>query len=244
MSALSSLSSLTKLGMRLCHRVSDAGFALGLSNLTEMETLDIAYFKLITNGGLSQLNKMGKLTDLDIGTCKKISDEGVRTLCGLGALTQLDASRCHKITDAGLGLLATSLRNLNNLFLSKCRIGDEGLLNLAPLAHSLSLLDISGCENVTDAGMPHLVHLTSLNSLMVSETKVSSAGLLTLSQLSSLQALNAYRCPNILLSAVTQLRLSCPRLNVNCDFDRGGRFGDTPMPMAESVTPITPIESL
>jgi len=118
-----------------------------------------------------------------------------------------------------LGLIATSLSKLNRLFLSKCHITDQGLLNLA-LAPSLSLFDISGCGEVTDAGMSHLVFLSSLCSLMLSESQVSSKGITTLSRLSSLESLNVYRCPKLARPAITLLRLSSIRLIVNCDFDR------------------------
>ena len=55
---------------------------------------------------------------------------------------------------------------------------------------SLKMLDLSFCENVTDAGLIHVKELKCLQSLNLGSSAVTDAGLIHLKELKSLQTLN------------------------------------------------------
>jgi len=113
------------------------------------------------------------------------------------------------VTDKDLVGLAyfKGLTSLQHLDLSLCeQVTDAGLAHLKGLT-SLQHLDLDGCEQVTDAGLAHLKGLTSLQHLHLGECKrVTDAGLAHLKGLTSLQHLDLGECKRVTDAGLAQLK--------------------------------------
>ncbi len=89
-------------------------------------------------------------------------------------LANLDLSRC-RVTDAGLRQLA-GLKKLQMLRLDWLDISDKGLANLESL-QKLRFLTLQGAARVTDKGLVHLRGLSKLEGVLLTDTKVTRNGL-------------------------------------------------------------------
>jgi hypothetical protein len=79
------------------------------------------------------------------------------------------------ITDASLRDLVPC-RRLRQLTAYGCSITDDGLSYL--VGHrNLRVLHLDGCSQITDAGVVHLVQISSLRELSLSETQVTQRGI-------------------------------------------------------------------
>ena len=74
---------------------------------------------------------------------------------------------------------------------------------------NLETLGLSGCEQITDAGLVHLKGLTNLQSLFLMKTQITDAGLVHLKELTNLQDLNLIETP-ITDSGVAELQKALP----------------------------------
>jgi hypothetical protein len=170
---LRGLSRLQTLRLRECRGLNDAGLAC-LEGLTDLQALDLAgtwapdsslrQLKGLTalrrldltdtwagNAGLENLAGLTRLQELHLRGCKTLGDPGVRWLGSLTALETLNLIATG-VSDAGLASLA-GLARLRELRLRRClRVSDAGLKHLAALT-VLQRLDLSGCPEVTAAGV-------------------------------------------------------------------------------------------
>jgi len=80
-----------------------------------------------------------------------------------------------RVTDADLEKLAT-LPQLKQLFLNETSITDQGLHHLQAL-EQLVYLDLESCDGVSDAGMPHLLALQTLQAVNLLDTRVTSVAI-------------------------------------------------------------------
>merc|ERR1719223_1991475 len=117
------------------------------------------------------------------------------------------------------GIGAQYLQSLAKLDLSFCPdVGSDVLAGLSSLP--LTELSLGGCQGVDAAGLGHVAHLRSLQTLFLGGcTGVDAAGLECVSQLMSLTSLNLSFCAGVDaagLSCVAKLR-SLKSLNLrNC----------------------------
>eukprot|EP00873_Tetraselmis_striata_P032876 jgi/Tetstr1/453140/TSEL_040162.t1 len=160
----SCLSSLTNLSLGRHHRmivshVTDEGLG-ALAGLARLQTLNLAQCVHVTDVGLSHVAaSMLQLVSINISGCVQVTDMGLSQLARLRKLASIEMPWCLKVTDAGLGALG-------------------------PLAESLTHLNLSGCQLVTeaDATLHALRPLSGLSSLslsglQLSTTRVTDAGI-------------------------------------------------------------------
>ncbi len=118
-------------GLAFFHRPGPTDYTLAhLKGLTQLQTLNLADCRRITDAGLAHLSGLTQLRELDLSWLDKITDAGLAHLKGLTKLRELSLSHCYNITDAGLVHL-------------------KGLSQLREL-------NLSDCDNITDAGLAHL----------------------------------------------------------------------------------------
>ena len=79
------------------------------------------------------------------------------------------------VTDADLGKLVT-LPRLKRLFLNGTSVTDEGLQHLRVLGQ-LVYLDLESCDGVSDAGMPHLLEMKTLQAVNLLDTRVTAVAI-------------------------------------------------------------------
>ncbi|OVA19188.1 Leucine-rich repeat [Macleaya cordata] len=205
---LKGLRKLESLNIRCCNCITDEDMqpVSGLTNLKELQLscnkitdFGVDYLKglrklillniegcLVTGACLGSISALLALSYLNLNRCA-LSDTGCEKFSGLQNLKVLNLG-FNNITNACLVSLKGGLTKLESLNLDSCRIGDEGLVNLAGLLH-LKNLELSDTE-VGSNGLRHISGLASLESLNLSFTLVSDSGLRKLSGLTSLKSLN------------------------------------------------------
>eukprot|EP00191_Tetraselmis_sp_GSL018_P020126 CAMPEP_0177586400 /NCGR_PEP_ID=MMETSP0419_2-20121207/5050_1 /TAXON_ID=582737 /ORGANISM="Tetraselmis sp., Strain GSL018" /LENGTH=744 /DNA_ID=CAMNT_0019076285 /DNA_START=650 /DNA_END=2883 /DNA_ORIENTATION=+ len=181
----------------------------------------------VNDHALGALSGMPKLSTLNLAQCVHITDDGLCLVArGLTDLTSLNISGCVQVTDAGMGHLAR-LPRLRALEIPWClKITDTGLKSLAPLRCTLSHLNLSGCQLVTEIGVSSLCCLTQLTNLTVlhlgyanpAVTDVTLGALRPLSKLESLSLsglqLNATRVTDHGIACIAASFASLRHLNL------------------------------
>lgn len=152
-------------------------------------SLSLRHCWALSDGGLSALAPLTCLGLLDLFGCQRITEEGLTALADL-PLRSLDVGRC------GIGSLGpvAALQGLRTLGLSYCRgLGDRHLAALAPLAASLTSLDVFECTGLTDEAGAELAALTGLRELhlAIGDT-LTDEGVQHLRPLTCLRVLNLY----------------------------------------------------
>jgi WD40 repeat protein/Leucine-rich repeat (LRR) protein len=164
----------------------------------------------LTDDDLATIVKLPRLVRLLLGGQRKITDAGFAHLKNAKSLQEL-ALGGSGVTGAGLAPLA-KMKQLKTLDLSRIKLGDKGLDSIKELTDLISLrlpgceltdgglsvlkeltrltvLDLNGNEKVTDAGLAHLVPLTAMKNLSLSDVPVTDAGLAHLKGMTKLQTL-------------------------------------------------------
>ena len=144
----------------------------GLSHLTQFKRLEGLSLcnTPITDGGLARLQQMPCLRNLTLGG-PRISDATVALVGQLRGLRYLSL-RDTRITDAAIKHLKTL--PLNFLLLDSIQVSDAGLPALAQLG-SLEWLHLSNMQ-ITDAGLQQLKGMAKLRELHLRGTRVTAAG--------------------------------------------------------------------
>ena len=142
-----------------------------------------------------------------------ISLEELLYFINIGA-TQFDLSHFKYLTDDVLALLPP---NLEHLDLNGCNITDAGLA-LLPHFTKLHTLDLSGCKNITNAGLAHLQKFTNLEHLDLNGCNITDAGLRYLQDL-PLETLVLSFCSNITDAGIAHLQV-LPLQNLDLSYCR------------------------
>lgn len=186
--------------------VSDSGFA-SLRSLANLQLLVLPRSN-VTDEGLGALRDLKKLKELDLFQAS-ISDAGLRNLSDAKELSKLKI-RGTKITSAGLEVIV-GLSKLAELDLSETAVDDlalefivqcpslvdinflrtgitaAGIEKLSGM--KLKRLNLDDVRGVSDACLPSLAKIESLEFLHLGKTSVSDAGVSSLAQLKGLKTL-------------------------------------------------------
>ncbi|XP_018594312.1 F-box/LRR-repeat protein 3 isoform X2 [Scleropages formosus] len=132
------------LSLRNLHR-------LLLQQVGTMQSLDLSRTS-ITPESLKALVKVEGLClhELRLRGCKELTDQALVTLCRYQpALRTLDISACSELTNAAVLAVASGLKDLQHLYLSRdWRVTDKGLSELVMLK-DLQTLDVSECVHIS-----------------------------------------------------------------------------------------------
>ncbi|XP_054713779.1 putative RNA-binding protein EEED8.10 [Uloborus diversus] len=122
-----------------------------IGRLSNLEQLCLAHNQHVNDDVLYAISRgCKKLRYLDLSGCTDISDYSLTSLSACYALRTLHISYLDRITDEGLSSISRQ-GLLETLQLRGCpNIGDQGLLTLVLLCPYLQLLDVSGCQHVTN----------------------------------------------------------------------------------------------
>lgn len=141
--AIGSLSSISYLNLKRCFRITDRGLGF------------------LANGSSSKT-----LTELVLANCWEISDVGVSLLVNMCCLEKLSlASSGKQVTNVG-GLAISRIQTLKKLNLSGLeKVSNRTIIALGENCLNLEVLDVTGCELVTGAGIRALWSHKSLQCL-------------------------------------------------------------------------------
>ncbi|MGD9682673.1 MAG: hypothetical protein AB7W16_15905 [Candidatus Obscuribacterales bacterium] len=164
--------------------VTDDGLEL-LSQSPTISNLEINLGRCITNNGIKHLGKMTRLTILDIGNSPKIDGRCLRYL--------------------------KDLQNLSHLNIEAIPVKPEDLRALSDLP--LVALDL-GNSRITDACVPELAKIKTLNILSLTGSDFSGESIAELARLKNLRHLSLKNCPNVNEKSVQKLQAMMPNCNV------------------------------
>jgi hypothetical protein len=150
-----------------------------LAALTHLERLHLGGWP-VSVATSRALSRLPSLCSLEFSACWDLGDSVVFELAKLSKLQHLALRRCVAVSDIGLAALAKGplAQSLTALELNGCHrnVTDQGLIAIQGLT-KLHLLDISGCELVSDLGIAGgLVKMKFLDHLGLSNTRVTDYG--------------------------------------------------------------------
>lgn len=117
-----------------------------------------------------------KIHELDLSDSGKwITDTSLMALGYVTTLRSLRLTACRFVTDSGLQSLA-ALR-LETLDISWTQVSDEGIASGVARCPSLTSLNLTGLDRLTDRGVASLLSLTSLRRLALACTGITDAAL-------------------------------------------------------------------
>lgn len=147
----------------------------------KVTALNLTDCSFFTVKGFDQLKQFPYLTDLNLTGCTPVNDQVLAQLKEM-PLTSLNLSFCEH-TDTVLAFLSTTLTSLD--LSNSEKLTDAGLMHLGKLS-SLTHLDLSECTLLTSRGLSHLESLPltylNLNCMLL----LTDGGLLHLKSIRSL----------------------------------------------------------
>eukprot|EP00095_Tigriopus_kingsejongensis_P010595 maker-scaffold818_size92908-snap-gene-0.20 protein:Tk10595 transcript:maker-scaffold818_size92908-snap-gene-0.20-mRNA-1 annotation:"f-box lrr-repeat protein 7-like" len=227
-------SSIEKVSLHTCSRLSDAGLFLISQRCPNLRSLSLKGCRSITNLSVQAVvSRCTGITHLDLTGCSAITTVDLRSsadpcpataaLVGVppGAvrstfLHYLDLTDCTRVSDAGLGIILKNAPSLQHLYLRRCvNITDVGIKFVASQCPSLRELSISDCAQITDFGLYELAKLgPNLRYLSVAKCdQISDSGVQQIAKLCyKLRYLNVRGCEAVSDVALECLSKSCTRL--------------------------------
>jgi hypothetical protein len=168
-----------------------------LSRLTQLRSLDVAYYQSIDDASLRCISRFHHLEYLNISNCYSIVGNATKHLAWLTCLKTLEMKMCGRVTKVVEYL--TNAHRLETLRLSWCDgLCASDFLYLNRLT-GLKVVSLRGCKNFDDDGMVALGKLCGITTLDISASKVSDIGLgyiASMTQLTDLGARSLERCTN------------------------------------------------
>jgi len=189
---------LRRLKLEGCSRVTRRGVRF-LAALSALTSLDLGGCYEVTDKCMWRISRLSALETLRLAGCRQVTDLGLRALGALPALTSLDLSRFNQITDEGALVLGRGATSLTSLQLTGCnKLSDAGLSELSGMA-GLTSLDLTGCVRVRGTSLRALSsNLTALTHLNLSGwTRLSEAALEELCILRRMKCLHLASCGGV-----------------------------------------------
>lgn len=204
-----------------CSCISSVGLAGAAESLPALRRLTLVSCSGIQDLALSRIGACcHRLEELVLTHAGNVSDNGLRSLAsGCPALRLVDVSEGPGVTDAGIISLAKCAANLEVFRLCKPRlphlISDDSLAVLGSQCHRLKVIDITGCDRVSDVGLRWLcTGAPGLLSLNVSRCRyIGDKGMLAIaSSCSHLRRLAIAGCKLVSDIGIRHLAMGCQRL--------------------------------
>jgi len=187
--------------------VDDARFqALGeLPNLKHL----VLWYNNITDHGLKQLERFPNISRIQIDG-GGFTGSGLKALSPMLTVEGLAMGMSH-FSDANISFL-DRFPNLSSLALRDCKITSKGIKNL-PRLTSLTTLELSYNQSITDVCLPEFKRFPLLEILMLNSTGITDRGLQELSTFKNLRQLDIENC-SVSAEAVDRLQDALPNCKV------------------------------
>lgn len=209
---------LKKLKIEGNQRISDLSLKVIGLMCPNLEHLYIADCQRLTDAALKSLTSCRFLTVANFADCVRISDKGVRQLvegpCG-PKLRELNLTNCIRVGDIAMVNIHKRCHNMTYLSVCYCEHISEAGVELLGQTHSLTSLDISGC-NCGDQGLSALGNNSRLKDVTLSEcANITDLGLQKFAQqCKDIERLDISHCMQITDGAIKNLAFCCRTLNV------------------------------
>lgn len=209
---------LEELGLQGCTNISDSGITDLVNGCQKIKFLDLNKCSNIGDIGISSVSELcsSSLKTLKLLDCYKVRDESILFLAKFCEnLETLIIGGCRDISDDSIKQLAASCKSsLKNLRMDWClNISDSSLSCILTQCRNLEALDISCCEEVTDAAFQGLGEVElSLKVLKVNCPNVTVVGIgNVLEKCNSLEYIDVRSCPHVTQASCEEAGLQFPR---------------------------------
>lgn len=200
------------------NRISDVSLKAIGTNCANLEHIYIADCQRLTDLALKSLSTCKLLTVANFADCVRITDKGVRQLvdgpCG-PKLRELNLTNCIRVGDMAMVNIHKRCHSLTYLSVNFCEHISEAGVELLGQTHSLTSIDISGC-NCGDTGLSALGNNSRLRDVTLSEcANITDLGLQKFAQqCKNIERLDLSHCMQITDGAIKNLAFCCRMLNV------------------------------
>ncbi|ESO91191.1 hypothetical protein LOTGIDRAFT_228723 [Lottia gigantea] len=214
------------------HRISDASIKLIGKQCPNLEHVYLTDCSRLTDSSLKAISSCKNLTVLNLADCVRISDAGIRYLVDGGnasKIRELNLTNCIRVGDMAIVNIHKRCQHLtyssvclyifqmspSNVFcVCFCENISEAGIELLGQIHSLTSLDISGC-NCGDQGLQSLGSNVKLRDVCLSEcVSITDLGLQKFAQqCKEIQRLDISHCTHITDSAIKNLAFCCRMLS-------------------------------
>lgn len=172
---LPTFSNILSLNLSRCRKIG-AATAMFVSELKTLTKLNVSFCPMVNDASLESFSALQCLTSLDLTGCSKFSNQGLAHVGKLGNLTSLALSECDQIKAEGIAHLSElQLRSFSMRFGEITDVEMEQVCRIS----SLTYLDVSKNQGITDAGLQHLI--PSVITINLSGCEVTDEGLMFLS---------------------------------------------------------------
>ncbi|XP_042066918.1 F-box/LRR-repeat protein 3-like [Salvia splendens] len=166
--SISTCSRLRSLKLGICLNISDEGLIhIGMS-CSKLKEVDLYRSEGIGDSSISAIaSGCRDLEMINIAYCKSITDRSLMSLSKCSKLNTLETRGCLLITPVGLEAIAMGCKQLSKLDIKKClNIDDAGMISLARFSQNLKQINFS-YTSVTDVGLVSLTSISCLQSMTV-----------------------------------------------------------------------------
>ncbi|XP_068991608.1 F-box/LRR-repeat protein 20 isoform X2 [Neodiprion pinetum] len=155
--AIAKFSNLSSLSLNRCVSLCDYAIWAIASRVDSLKDLELwGYFPLLTTNAMSHVANLVNLERLNVGWNPVVTNNfllAVAAQCVL--LKRIDLTGCNTVTDEGIAAIA-SLPKLNELLISYMgHVSDDALPHMQQLKH----LECRGCPRLTDSGTSALIQV-------------------------------------------------------------------------------------
>ncbi|KAL5014145.1 hypothetical protein ScPMuIL_008415, partial [Solemya velum] len=169
-----------------------------LANWKKMKKIKVEGNHRISDVGVKTIGKLcPNLEHVYMADCQRLTDVSLKALAGCKNMSIINFADCVRITDTGVryiadGLCGPKIRELN---LTNCiRVGDMAMVNIHKRCHSLAYLSVCFCEHISEAGVELLGQTHSLTSLDLSGCNCGDQGLSALGNNTRLRDVTLSEC--------------------------------------------------
>ncbi|CAH1783301.1 unnamed protein product [Owenia fusiformis] len=185
-----------------------------LGNHKKLQTIKIDANQKITDASFKHIGKLcSDLKHLYLVDCQRITDMTLKSLISCRNLTVINLADCVRITDTGVRYIvdAPCGPKLQEFNLTNCiRVGDIAIVNIHKRCHNLSYLSLCFCEHISEAGIELLGQTHSLTSLDLSGCNCGDQGLSALGNNPRFREVTLSECLNITDLGLQKFAQQCP----------------------------------
>lgn len=154
---------LPELKITACTWLTNEIFGELLSYCPLLDKLTMMSDATINFQGWGSLRKLKNLSFLDITRCSQVGNEDLKLILqSCSNLTELLMGECRNVDDNGFIEMSKQNNHFLALGLSRTAISDTSLVALAAACRSLTKLDLTRCENITEKGVLETVKAAPL----------------------------------------------------------------------------------
>lgn len=167
-----------------CVWLTDVEFKKICAAYSSLQKLDLTSCAQVTLQGWGELTKLPRLVSLSLARCEALSnDEFCLILLSARHLRELKISECRSLGNQAFHALATAQQRFVSLDLGRTAIEDQSLLEITTRINSLSFMDLTRCQNLSEQGIVDAIKVSSLQEVNLAHTNISASAIEELKRL-------------------------------------------------------------